>query len=1012
MNWSTTIFSFAFLLGCAHSSAQLIENFDTYSWEQKDSIIETLYRGGAQNVVGIIIDQAYDAETSKVDQDLEALATINVWKGIKSLSENNLVEAQNILQTSVDIYEQNPNLDRRRYRDALINLSDIFSESGDAFRALNNFDKAVLIIESDTSAEAATMLSSYIHGSNLAVTAGEFDMAESYGKKALSTSQNQFASNSNEYFQALSNLGLIYRAKGENRRSSNLILQAYNLAKNYLSEDDPNRIYYGNLAIEDLRLNGRFSAVEEVFEEQLSFYEANSEYQDDISFPVLLNQIGDFHASRNNLEQSYDYYNRANILFELRTENTDPRYIESQANVARILQRQGKYVEAETYYLGALRHTTDAFGENSWTEGYIRDNLASMYTSMQQHEQSLEQRKKANEIIEVTLGPNHPEYAVSSLNIGEAYLELGQDSLARDYLTTAYVKLEQLYGIKHQRVFSAAYSLAEYYCSRDVSLALDYYSRAAEFVEFHFLQILPLLPTDQRLSDQDRYGRFLDKYLTFVYLNREKYTHAVNKAFGTLLSVQRSREALDFPTTMALTKDPDVALRKNYNQWQSLRSQILDAQGKTTAERKEAGFNLSEMLAQIKSFEHQMIPGYTAHQVDLENDAYVSKVKARLQSGHVLINFHQVEWYDFEKHVFDKGDHYLAFIVGPTSGTIQVEKIQLNQNVLEVQQSRGQAAYAQQIWQPLEKLLSNYDHLLIVPDGNLAKVSFAALSTSDGGLVFDDFEITHLSSPFDILHSHQANAIGSSAAILVAPALNRSPRRDPDVSGAPINVPARFIASESVRQGLDFRPLSGNMKEVIASASKVLSKKKSLKIWEGEEVGKSNFHHLIASGTSMIHLSIPGLLLDENVISVDTTTNLALLTSKWLKSGLAFSGANQSWASDSLISGLPDDGLLTSLEVATLDLSKLDLLILDGIDLHQENNADGDAFSRLLRSFKLAGSKHIMVSLWPSSERSYFYQQFYKQVAKGRSVFDALQFTRKKMRKKYDASAWAGFIIL
>ncbi|NND05914.1 MAG: tetratricopeptide repeat protein [Saprospiraceae bacterium] len=1011
MNLTTNLLTLFLCLGYLTSSAQLIENFNQYSWQQKDSIIETLYHGGAKNVVNVIIDQAYEAERTKVSQDLEALAALTVWKGIKELSESNLVEAQNTLQTAVEIYEQKPAIDRLRYQDALINLSDIYRERGDALLAFRSFAKALDLLDVDTMVQASMMHSSYQHASDLALQAGEYNEAESYGKKALSLSQTEFTNRSNEYFQSLTRLGLIYRAQGQLRRASNLILQAYDMAKTHLPDDDPNKVYYANLAIEDLERNGRSTAAEEVYKEQLAFYDKYSQYQDDISYPVLLNQLGDFYSTRGDLDLAYDYYNRANILFELRTDNTDPRYIQSQANVARILQQQGKYVEAELYYLAALRYAGDAFDENSWTEGYIRDNLATMYAAMDKPKEALEQRRLANKIIEVNLGPNHPEYAVSTLNIGEAYLALGQDSLASDFLTTAYVKLDQLYGPRHARVFTAAHSLADYYAERDVKLALDYYGRAADFVDYHFLNVLPLLPTAERLSSLERYKKFIDKYFSFGYQHHSENPTVGSKMYNTALAYQHAREALDIPTTLALTKEPTADLRKSYNQWKALRSQIIIATEKTVAERTEMNVDLNELFTDIQAIEKTMFPAYLNNHVGRESDGFISSLKARLQSGEVLVNFFPMHWFNMQSQQFNDQEAYLTFVLGPTSTKIDLIEIGLTQNVLDVEQSRGQSAYSQQIWSPLEDVLSSHQRLLIVPAKRMNLVAFGALATKDGSLVWDEFKIDRLSSPFALFNRSANTSIQDKVALVTNVDLRGNPTLADGTSPSKVQVPARVIAPERVRKNMPLKMTTVNADQVIAIATKTLGKKKELTILQNDQASKSNVNALATANTSMIHLITSGLLMSEDDVSIDTTTNLATLTSPWLKSALTLTGANQTWESDSMITDIIDDGILTSLELATLDLDKVDLTILDGLNLQQAQNADGAALLRLVRTLQMAGSKHVLVSLWPARDRDSYFQLFYKNLSKGKTVKDAFYLTQKKMRKKFDVASWAGYVL-
>jgi hypothetical protein len=95
-----------------------------------------------------------------------------------------------------------------------------------------------------------------------------------------------------------------------------------------------------------------------------------------------------------------------------------------------------------------------------------------------------------------------------------------------------------------------------------------------------------------------------------------------------------------------------------------------------------------------------------------------------------------------------------------------------------------------------------------------------------------------------------------------------------------------------------------------------------------------------------------------------------------LLSGLAFAGANTPPEAGK------DDGILTALEVSSLDLSKLDTVVLSACETGLGQVAGGEGLLGLQRSFQVAGAKTVVASLWkvPDAATSRLMQRFYENM--------------------------------
>jgi CHAT domain-containing protein len=136
-------------------------------------------------------------------------------------------------------------------------------------------------------------------------------------------------------------------------------------------------------------------------------------------------------------------------------------------------------------------------------------------------------------------------------------------------------------------------------------------------------------------------------------------------------------------------------------------------------------------------------------------------------------------------------------------------------------------------------------------------------------------------------------------------------------------------------------------------------------------------------------------------------------------SGVALAGANRRAAGPGRAAPAPDDGILTADEVATLDLSAADWVVLSGCDTGIGPDAPGEGLLGLQRAFRVAGARGLVVSLWqvPDVATREWMRLVYAEARAGASATTALRraaqrwlAAQRAARASTSPEVWGAFI--
>ncbi|HEX7377241.1 MAG TPA: CHAT domain-containing tetratricopeptide repeat protein, partial [Pirellulales bacterium] len=282
-------------------------------------------------------------------------------------------------------------------------------------------------------------------------------------------------------------------------------------------------------------------------------------------------------------------------------------------------------------------------------------------------------------------------------------------------------------------------------------------------------------------------------------------------------------------------------------------------------------------------------------------------------------------------------------------------------------QSRPDASAAAQLrralWQPLEAALAGCERVIVIPDGRLALVPWAALpGRRAGSYLIEDYALAE--APY---------------AQSVARLLSET---------APSGGGFLGLGGVDYGGGGKWKFLQGSASEIEEIAA-LRRAKDTLRLSGGAATKPRLLESL--PGRRYVHLATHGEFLDPGAkppvaaprhdggaaAAFDVSARNPLLLSM-----LVLAGANQPARTDE--HGLPvgGDSYLTAEEVIGADLTQAELVVLSACETGLGKVRGGEGVFSLRRAFAIAGSKAVLASLWkiPDGATSALMQRFYENL--------------------------------
>jgi CHAT domain-containing protein len=314
------------------------------------------------------------------------------------------------------------------------------------------------------------------------------------------------------------------------------------------------------------------------------------------------------------------------------------------------------------------------------------------------------------------------------------------------------------------------------------------------------------------------------------------------------------------------------------------------------------------------------------------------------------------------------------------------------------------------IWDPIENEISDASKVYLTVSGLLHQVSFSALT------IDKDIEIQMINSTRTLAEKSIEIGNNTNQYSLLYGNINYGHTEDHLSQNS--NESNYFQSSSTLAESIqrsNFGSLPFTINEVNRISQLLISNGYEIDTITGSNATKESLIKAsISRKPRIIHIATHGFyfnpdqsyLLDDLMPIRSNGQNNPMF-----RSGLLFAGAN-----NARIGKEADlNGILTSFEIANMDLTSTDLVVLSACETGLGDIKGYEGVFGLQRAFKIAGAKSLIVSLWKVSDEqtSELMQSFYEFYLSGMSKHEALKSAQKKIRENNpEPFYWAAFKIV
>ncbi|MCC5640112.1 CHAT domain-containing protein [Nostoc sp. CHAB 5844] len=411
-------------------------------------------------------------------------------------------------------------------------------------------------------------------------------------------------------------------------------------------------------------------------------------------------------------------------------------------------------------------------------------NLAELYRVQGKYQQAEPFYVRSLAILEMVLGKEHPDIATSLNNLALLYHLQGKYQQAEPLYIRSLVITEKALGKKHPDVARNLINLtALYQAQGDITRATDFFHRGLE-VEQQNLNLIFTVGSEQRKQKYVRiFSVTTERTISLSLKEARNQKTAASLALTTVL--RRKGLVLDAVADSIqilraqLEKNPET--QKLFTQWLQIQQQ-LSALVFSDSEKQIA--NLKTQLEQLEAEREKIEAAISTKSAEFRQQTQpikLTSVQAKIPQDAALIEIVQYQPFNAKAKIETQywGKPRYAAAVLRSSGepkwldlgeAAEIDKLAIDfRAALATGKPFNKLARTldEKLIAPIRPLLSDARHILISPDGQLTLIPFEALKDEQDKFLIERYAFSYLTSGRDLLRL-KSNVNNSSAPVVLA----------------------------------------------------------------------------------------------------------------------------------------------------------------------------------------------------------------------------------------------------
>jgi CHAT domain-containing protein/Tfp pilus assembly protein PilF len=696
------------------------------------------------------------------------------------------------------------------------------------------------------------------------------------------------------------------------------------------------------------------------------------------------------------------------------------------ANRAGDYRETGRYQEALALLEESLAVREQIWGDTDPRLAQVMQNLAYLMGTLRADLARAQELARRALALQSRLGPDHPGLAVTLGILGFLELQNGKLDEAKSHLLHA-LRLDP-----EDRATLGSLAVVHLRLG-DAPAALEYAARRSAAQEREMARLMAVGTEDERLMAIQQVQPILWQVLTIALRYAREVPGSDRVALEAILR-EKGRNVESWVAAVdQARRASDPALAAQLDEWRrvvekeaNLRIAASELDATTYRSRRD---EVTKRRSELETILGRS--GGPAELVSLDS------LIGRIPPGAALVEFityHPArELADNDWSLLEDA-FSLAACVARFDGTVGCRDLTAAGGIDEIVRilrerladtdredwRKAARRLGERVLDPLEPLLLGVTHLIVSPDRDLNVVPFEVVIDASGRLLIERASVSYLSSGRDLVRRTGRGEDPAKVVVIAGPDFDRKPTQG--ASDAHRAAGATIDYSQ-----IQFPPLPG----AAAEGKRLAGMLPSATFLTAGEASEQALKKL--RGPTVLHVATHGFYLENlaeapagvdraraiTIVADDTLAPVAPaeaplaeapLENPLLRSGLALAGANAGGDGR-------DDGILTAMEAAALDLDGTELVVLSACETGLGQTRFGAGMIGIRSAFSVAGARSLLMSLWkvPDKETSDLMVAFYEGLGRGEGRAESLRGAKLALRDSPESSHpfyWAAFTMV